>query len=53
MKINKIKAREKIALAVFMEAVPKIIELWKSRAADITFDEFCLQQYELAKKNKS
>lgn len=49
MKKNKLKTKEKLALALFMEAVPKIIQIWKNRAPELTFDEFCLQQYEEAK----
>ena len=52
MKKSKLKAKEKLALALFMEAVPKIIQLWKNRAPDLSFDEFCLREYEEA-KNKS
>lgn len=49
MKKNKLKAKEKLALALFMEAVPKLIEIWQQRAPEITFDKFCLKQYEEAK----
>ena len=49
LKKNKLALKEKFALALFMEAVPKIIELWRERAPEQTFDEFCLAQYEEAK----
>lgn len=49
IKRDKLKTKEKLALALFMEAVPKLIELWHKRAPEQTFDEFCLAQYEEAK----
>lgn len=44
-KETKLKMREKIAFAAFMEAVPKIIDLWKKNAPEKTFDEFLLEKY--------
>ena len=49
-KNRKLKAKEKLALALFMEAVPSIIKIWQERAPEKTFDKFCLDEYENAKK---
>lgn len=51
-KQRKMKAKEKLALALFMEAVPSIIRIWQERAPEKTFDKFCLDEYEEAKKQK-
>ena len=48
----KMKAKEKLALALFMEAVPSIIEIWQQRAPEQSFDKFCMEQYKEAKKAK-
>lgn len=34
--------REKVALSVFMESVPLLIELWKKSTTTSTFDEWLL-----------
>lgn len=53
-KKQKIKVKEKIALAVFMESIPKIMEIWHEKHPEMTFEEFCLSTYEAGKalKNK-
>lgn len=53
IKRDKLKAKEKIALALFMEAVPKIIDIWQKRAPELTFDAFCLREYEEAKSKSN
>lgn len=49
---NKIKFKEKIALALFMESVPLLIDLWKRNEPSKTFDEFCIAQYEIGKQSQ-
>ena len=44
--------KKKFALALFMEAVPKIIDLWKRTAPEQTLDQFLLEQYEQGKNRK-
>lgn len=51
-KTNKLKLREKIALGVFMEIVPKLVGIWKEKSPEKTFDEFCLSVYDEAKNKK-
>ena len=51
-KPGKLSVKEKIALAVFMEAVPSIIRIWKSHAPELPFDEFCMREYEKGKSVK-
>ena len=50
---NKLKMREKIALACFMEAVPYLIRLWRERSPDTTFDEFCQKAYDEGKARQN
>lgn len=53
---TKMKMREKIALACFMESVPLLIEKWQKDASEKTFDEYLLNVYAdgkaLQQKNK-
>lgn len=49
---GKLSVKEKVALAVFMEAVPSIIRIWKAHAPELPFDEFCLREYEKGKSVK-
>lgn len=42
-------SKENLAIALFISSVPKLIELWKNNAPNVTFDEFCISQYEQAK----
>lgn len=54
---TKMKMREKIALACFMESVPLLIEKWQKDASEKTFDEYLLNVYAegkaLQQKNKN
>lgn len=51
-KNRKLKAKEKLALALFMEAVPKLLEIWQRHAPELSFDAFCQREYDNAKNNK-
>ena len=47
-KKNKQTLAQKIALSVFIRAIPELIKLWKERAPEMTFDEFLMIEYENA-----
>lgn len=47
----KIKLSQKIMIALFMECVPQIIEMWKSKGTDLTFDTWLLSVCEEHKKS--
>lgn len=49
----KLKVREKIALACFMEAVPLLVEKWQKDCPEKSFDIYLLEIYEEAKAVKS
>lgn len=49
----KLKIREKIALACFLEAVPLLVEKWQNDAPEKSFDTYLLDIYEDAKAVKS
>ena len=50
---DKLSLKKKFALALFMECVPMIIDLWKRSAPDVSLDEFLLSEYEKEKNRKS
>ena len=47
----KLKMREKIAIACFMEGLPSLISLWREKAPEKTFDAWLWEVYEFQKKN--
>ena len=49
-KKNKLSVREKIAVAAFMESVPRIIDLWKQEAPDVPLDVWLLSVYNETKE---
>lgn len=49
----KLKVREKIALACFMEAVPLLVEKWQKDCPEKSFDKYLTEIYEEAKAVKS
>lgn len=40
---TKLNVKQKIALAVFMESVPLLVNMWKKSDTCLTFDEWLLQ----------
>lgn len=51
-KENKLKLKEKLALACFMEAVPSLIALWREKAHNVTFDVWLMDIYTENKARK-
>ena len=47
----KLSLKSKFALACFMEAVPQLIELWKSHQTLLSFDEWLRSIHDEHKKN--
>ena len=54
-KKDKLSLKEQVAIACFMESVPKLIELWKQHEEYpcLTFDAYLTRVYEYKKQNKS
>ncbi len=52
---NKLSVKQKVALACFMEGLPKLIELWHNdeEGSSLPFDVFLMRIYENKQQNKS
>ena len=49
----KLSVKERVSLAVFMEAVPSLIELWKSKETSLSFDEWLRNIHDEHKNKKT
>lgn len=52
MSKSNLSVKEKVALACFMEAVPALIDLWKSKNTGLSFDEWLRNIHDEHKNKK-